>query len=48
MGIGMGTDKSRAKDATTAVIGSPLIDIPIQKATEIVYNIVRGRDMSSV
>merc|ERR1719504_416395 len=46
MGIGTGTGKTRAEDAASAAISSPLLDFPIERATGIVFNIIGGRDMT--
>ena len=46
MGIGTGSGKTRAEDAATAAISSPLLDSPIDRATGIVFNIIGGRDMT--
>jgi len=46
MGIGTGTGKTRAEDAASAAISSPLLDSPIDRATGIVFNIIGGRDMT--
>jgi cell division protein FtsZ len=48
MGIGTGTGKTRAEDAATAAISSPLLDSPIERAKGVVFNIIGGRDMSLV
>jgi cell division protein FtsZ len=46
MGIGVGSGKTRAADAATNAISSPLLDFPISKAKGIVFNIVGGPDMT--
>ncbi|GAQ78818.1 Plastid division protein ftsZ [Klebsormidium nitens] len=46
MGIGIGTGKSRARDAAVSAIQSPLLDIGIERATGIVWNITGGKDMT--
>ncbi|KAG8062866.1 hypothetical protein GUJ93_ZPchr0003g18654 [Zizania palustris] len=46
MGIGTGTGKSRARDAALNAIQSPLLDIGIERATGIVWNITGGADMT--
>ena len=46
MGIGMGTGEGRAKMAAKAAISSPLLELSIEGATGILFNIVGGTDMS--
>ncbi|CAA7060865.1 unnamed protein product [Microthlaspi erraticum] len=46
MGIGTATGKSRARDAALNAIQSPLLDIGIERATGIVWNITGGSDMT--
>jgi len=46
MGIGLGSGKSRARDAAIAAISSPLLDVGIERATGIVWNITGGSDLS--
>jgi len=46
MGVGRGTGKSRATDAATAAISSPLLDFPITNARGVVFNVVGGPDMT--
>ncbi|GMH23163.1 hypothetical protein Nepgr_025006 [Nepenthes gracilis] len=46
MGIGTGTGKSRARDAALNAIQSPLLDIGIERATGIVWNITGGSDLT--
>ncbi|CAH8387257.1 unnamed protein product [Eruca vesicaria subsp. sativa] len=46
MGIGTATGKSRARDAALNAIQSPLLDIGIERATGIVWNITGGTDMT--
>ncbi|KAF8041911.1 hypothetical protein BT93_A0495 [Corymbia citriodora subsp. variegata] len=46
MGIGTATGKSRAKDAALNAIQSPLLDIGIERATGIVWNITGGSDLT--
>lgn len=46
MGIGIGTGDDRAKVAASAAITSPLLDISIDGATGILFNIIGGNDMS--
>lgn len=46
MGIGTGSGKSRARDAAMNAIQSPLLDIGIERATGIVWNITGGLDLT--
>jgi len=46
MGIGTATGKSRAKEAAMSAIQSPLLDVGIERATGIVWNITGGSDMT--
>ncbi|XWS28572.1 hypothetical protein CRYUN_Cryun25bG0081700 [Craigia yunnanensis] len=46
MGIGTATGKSRARDAALNTIQSPLLDIGIERATGIVWNITGGTDLT--
>ncbi|KAK9185650.1 hypothetical protein WN943_026008 [Citrus x changshan-huyou] len=46
MGIGTATGKSRARDAALNAIQSPLLDIGIETATGIVWNITGGTDLT--
>ncbi|KAJ0969736.1 hypothetical protein J5N97_022613 [Dioscorea zingiberensis] len=46
LGIGSATGKSRAKDAALNAIQSPLLDIGIERATGIVWNITGGNDLT--
>ncbi|GAB2300711.1 Cell division protein FtsZ [Dionaea muscipula] len=46
MGIGSATGKSRARDAALNAIQSPLLDIGIERATGIVWNITGGSDLT--
>jgi cell division protein FtsZ len=46
MGIGIGTGDDRAVVAAKAAITSPLLDISIDGATGILFNIIGGEDMS--
>mmetsp|Transcript_39204 Transcript_39204/g.45743 ORF Transcript_39204/g.45743 Transcript_39204/m.45743 type:complete len:384 (+) Transcript_39204:122-1273(+) len=46
IGIGTGSGKTMAEDAAVAAISSPLIDVPIERATGVVMNIVGSKDMS--
>lgn len=45
MGIGIGTGEGRAAAAARAAISSPLLEISIDGATGILFNIMGGRDM---
>lgn len=45
MGIGIGTGDERAKIAANAAITSPLLDISIEGATGILFNVIGGEDM---
>ncbi len=38
--------KSRARDAALTAIQSPLLDVGIERATGIVWNITGGKDMT--
>ncbi|KAL6574994.1 Cell division protein FtsZ [Orobanche minor] len=46
MGIGTATGTSRARDAALNAIQSPLLDIGIERATGIVWNITGGSDLT--
>jgi len=46
MGIGIGTGEDRATTAANAAITSPLLDISIEGATGILFNIIGGNNMS--
>ncbi|XP_031473124.1 cell division protein FtsZ homolog 2-1, chloroplastic isoform X2 [Nymphaea colorata] len=46
MGIGTATGKTRARDAALNAIHSPLLDIGIERATGIVWNITGGSDLT--
>ncbi|WOL04525.1 cell division protein [Canna indica] len=46
MGIGCATGKSRARDAALNAIHSQLLDIGIERATGIVWNITGGNDLT--
>ncbi|CAL5428564.1 unnamed protein product [Camellia sinensis] len=46
MGIGTATGKTRARDAALNAIQSPLLDIGIERATRIVWNITGGSDLT--
>lgn len=46
MGIGVGSGKSRAKEASTAAISSPLLESSIQGAKGVVFNVTGGSDLT--
>ncbi|XP_028113192.1 cell division protein FtsZ homolog 2-2, chloroplastic-like [Camellia sinensis] len=46
MGIGTATGKTRARDAALNAIQSPLLDIGIERATGIVWNITGGSNLT--
>ncbi|XAR60136.1 Tubulin GTPase [Bertholletia excelsa] len=46
MGIGTATGKTRARDAALSAIQSPLLDIGIERATGIFWNITGGSDLT--
>jgi cell division protein FtsZ len=46
MGLGRGTGKARAREAAVAAIASPLLDLGIERATGIVWNISGGSDLT--
>ncbi|PKA47544.1 Cell division protein FtsZ like 2-1, chloroplastic [Apostasia shenzhenica] len=46
LGIGSATGKTRARDAALNAIQSPLLDIGIERATGIVWNITGGNDLT--
>jgi len=46
MGIGIGTGEDRAKVAANEAITSPLLNVSIDGATGILFNIIGGNDMS--
>jgi len=46
MGIGLGSGKSRAKEAAVAAISSPLIESTIEGARGVVLNITGGQDLT--
>ena len=46
MGIGYGTGENRAADAAKAAIESPLLELDIQGAKGILFNITGGNDLS--
>jgi cell division protein FtsZ len=46
MGIGVGSGKSRAREAATASISSPLLESSIEGARGVVFNITGGHDLT--
>lgn len=46
MGIGIGSGKSRAKEAANAAISSPLLESSIEGARGVVFNITGGSDLT--
>ena len=46
MGQGRASGKSRARDAAMAAISSPLLDVGIERATGIVWNITGPPDLT--
>lgn len=46
MGIGMGSGKSRAREAANAAISSPLLESSIEGAKGVVFNITGGTDLT--
>jgi cell division protein FtsZ len=46
MGIGIGSGKSRAREAATAAISSPLLESSIDGARGVVFNISGGHDLT--
>ena len=46
MGIGIGSGKSRAKEAASAAISSPLLESSIEGARGVVFNITGGSDLT--
>jgi cell division protein FtsZ len=46
MGIGVGSGKSRAQEAATAAISSPLLDASVEGAKGVVFNITGGSDLT--
>jgi cell division protein FtsZ len=46
MGIGLGSGKSRAKEAATAAISSPLLESSIEGAKGVVFNVTGGYDLT--
>jgi cell division protein FtsZ len=46
MGIGIGSGEDRAEAAAKAAITSPLLDVSIEGATGILFNVIGGRDLT--
>jgi cell division protein FtsZ len=46
MGIGVGSGKSRAREAAIAAISSPLLESSIEGARGVVFNITGGSDLT--
>jgi cell division protein FtsZ len=46
LGIGMGTGETRAMDAATAAVASPLLETSVDGAQSILLSITGGRDLS--
>ncbi len=46
MGIGIGTGAERAQQAAHSAISSPLLDVSIDGATGILFNVIGGRDLT--
>jgi cell division protein FtsZ len=46
MGIGMGSGKSRAREAANMAISSPLLESSIEGARGVVFNITGGTDLT--
>ncbi len=46
MGIGIGTGEDRAETAAKAAISSPLLEVSIEGATGILFNIIGGNDLT--
>ncbi|HAZ29871.1 TPA: cell division protein FtsZ [candidate division WWE3 bacterium] len=46
MGIGIGTGDARAEQAAKSAISSPLLEVSIEGATGILFNIIGGRDLT--
>lgn len=46
MGIGIGTGENRAEEAARAAISSPLLDVSIDGATGILFNVIGGHDLT--
>jgi cell division protein FtsZ len=46
MGIGVGSGKSRAREAAVAAISSPLLESSVEGARGVVFNITGGTDLT--
>lgn len=46
MGIGIGTGEDRAKQAAHSAVSSPLLDVSIDGATGILFNVIGGHDLT--
>ncbi len=46
MGIGIGTGENRAEDAAKAAISSPLLEVSIEGATGILFNVIGGTNLT--
>jgi len=46
MGMGTGSEKNAAEDATIAAMTSPLLDAPLDEASGVLVNIVGGKSLS--
>ncbi len=46
MGIGRGTGENRASTAARAAVSSPLLEVSIEGATGILFNVIGGNDLS--
>jgi cell division protein FtsZ len=46
MGIGIGSGKSRAREAAMTAISSPLLETSVEGASGVVFNITGGEDMT--
>jgi cell division protein FtsZ len=46
MGIGMGSGKSRAREAAITAVSSPLLETSIEGAKGVLFNITSGLDLS--
>lgn len=46
MGIGIGTGEDRAVEAAKAAISSPLLEVSIDGATGVLFNVIGGSDLS--
>jgi len=46
VGMGTGSEKTAAEDATVAALTSPLLDAPLDKARNVLVNVVGGKSLS--